>query len=283
MTGLVRAFDLLIDSEIAVPGALPERNPREADVVIRLGSVGGDYPGPGVGSYRLGPTGLLFDAPGIARYEVDARTIIVESTPDSDPEAASALLIATALPALLWLRGSFVAHACAFRPPYAEKALAVTAPSGGGKSTLLRHVAAMNAAAVADDVLRLEPGGEDVVGSGLAGGLYLGTVPGRRFHAVDRSLSRAPVHALIGLVEGTETAAPQRLGKQAAAALLMASRHRPRIPTLLDRTAAVFAQAALLASSLSIYRMTVRRGDGPGTVAEALFAGVDMREEREHG
>lgn len=274
----LRAFGLRIHSDVHVPGGLADAGGDAPEIVVRRGRIGSRYDGAADGPYRLGAAGLSFEAPGVARYAVETASIVVEALPDADDEAVSALLVATALPAMLWLRGRFVVHACAFVPKGWDRAIAITAPSGGGKSTLLHQAALRGAAVVADDVLCVEADAGGAIGSGLAGGYFLGPGDGRAFRAADRSLPTAPIAALVDLAMGEDQPTFERADPQAAVALLMHARHRPRVPRLLGRLAGTLDAAALLARRLPIYRMTTGRDDDPAATAEILVAAIGERQ-----
>lgn len=152
---LVRAFGLTIDTAFDLPGAVPT-GCSQPDVVIVEGAIPPQHVAQSSGPYALIGSRLLFAAEGVARYLIGDRRIVVDPAGLRDDEHIAALLIATALPALLWMRGVYVLHAAAFVLPGAERAIAVTAPSGGGKSTLLAEALRRGARMVADDVLGLD-------------------------------------------------------------------------------------------------------------------------------
>ena len=224
-----------------------------------------------LGPYRLAGDSLVFELPRIARYRCDAGArIIVERLGETPERVAAAYLIATALPALLWMRGEIVLHAAAAVLPGALGAVAIGGASGSGKSTVLRALVAAGASVVADDSLCLRLVGPDLRVSGLAGGYF---VPGadddivRAFQDVpgDRRLASAPLAGLMMLGPRTSSGEPalRTLGGVAALEALLASRHRPRIPTLLGNNRALLPVLARLSATLPIHLWN-RRDGAPG-------------------
>ncbi len=271
---LVRAFGLNIDTAFDLPGAIA-MDPAVAehitvDVVIAEGAAELADATAVRAPYALARDRLLFTADGVARYLCSGgnRIAIAPHLP-LDAEHISALLIATALPALLWMRGRYVLHAAAFVPRGADGAIAISAPSGGGKSTLLAEALSRGAHMIADDALSLDTTGPSLNGSGLAGGYCLpdGSIT-RHFVAVDTAHAHpsAPLETLV-ILDRSGHGPPQleRLTAVAAIEALLAARHRPRVPTLTADPRAHLAQTGLLAQRLAIYRLTVGTADPAAT------------------
>ncbi len=276
---LVRAFGLIIDTGFDLPGAIAV-DPAVAeliapDVVIAEGAAELTDATATLSPYALAGDRLLFTADGVARYLCCGGShIAVAPQPPLDAEHVSALLIATALPALLWMRGRYVLHAATFVPRGSDGAIAITAPSGGGKSTLLAEALRRGAQMIADDALSLDTTGPSLHGSGLVGGYHLPNGNGqRRFIAVDIAQGRptAPLETLVIL--GRSGDGPPHLARLApvpAFEALLAARHRPRVPTLIADPRTHLAQTGLLAQRLAIYRLTVGTAD-PATTFKLLM------------
>ena len=267
---LVRAFGLNIDTGFDLPGAIAV-DPAVAegitvDVVIAEGAAELADATAVRAPYALARDRLLFTADGVARYLCSGGNhIAIAPHQPLDVEHISALLIATALPALLWMRGNYVLHAAAFVPRGADGAIAISAPSGGGKSTLLAEALSRGAQMIADDSLSLDATGPSLNGSGLAGGYCLpdGSIT-RHFVAVDTAHGRssAPLETLV-ILDRSGNGPPhvERLSTVTAIEALLAARHRPRVPALIADPRAHLAQTGLLAQRLAIYRLTVGTAD----------------------
>ena len=269
-THWLTAFGLLLHSELPVPGAQPAE-PGKPDLTITQsaqakGAPGLDsetwVPAPGADStpYRYDGSSLLFTMPNVARYRCQAgRPLTVEPFPGADPEEVSALLIATAIPAALWMRGDLVLHAAGFILPGHTRAVAFAGPSGSGKSTLLRHLVAQGATAVGDDTLCLREQDSKLIVSGL---------PACTQHRVHGSPSRtlrpippaqqsgaAELSALI--VAGPEQTRTRLRGPDALAAVLR-NLHRPLVPEILAIQPALFGRLVALVQRLPVYSMQCR-------------------------
>jgi hypothetical protein len=214
--------------------------------------------------------GLCFVCPGVASYRISAHAITVAPDPDAPPEMVTGMLVATALPALLWLRDRFVLHAGAVRLP-GGGALAIAGASGSGKSTILAQLVDAGAALIGDDTIAFsrETG---IEASGLGGGWFAARDDaGRRFVSVDagQSLASAPISAILTLDAPTEGETSfARLDPVAAVTSLLTHRHRPRVPALLGRTAEVLRDATLLAGAIPLYSWRRRTGAVMLTPAE---------------
>lgn len=253
---LVRGFGLVIQSDIAVHGAMTDvAGP--AAISVELGSarpwqvVVDDPP------YRVASVDRFdFTVPGLARYTcIDRRRIVVDALPGADAAHVSEMLIATALPALCWARGGIVLHAAAAVFPGFEAAVAVAGPSGSGKSTWLAAAVREGARVVADDALHLQNVDGQFMASGLPGGWFRRYGPRdheREFCPVppDRQCAAAPLEAITVLDDG-----PVRKlqGTEGLTALLQ-FRHRPRIPRLLGLEAGLLADLGMAAQSVAVLR-----------------------------
>lgn len=275
MTALYRAYGLTIASTLEIPGGLPvAANGGLADIDVREGPVAVE--GEQFGPYRLRDDGrLVFEAAGVARYLCDAGSVTVERYgPDKD-RATAGYLIATALPAVLWMRGEIVLHAAAALMPGAEAAVAIMGVSGSGKSTVLQAMVAMGARIVADDTICVRRTGRGVEASGLAGGYFLSARP-RVFHAVPGGLDSAPLAGMVLLETPRVAGAPEIEpgSRLEALTLLIANRHRPRVPVILGLQPQLMLPMAEIAGALAVHRW--RRREGATALTPEEIALLDL-------
>ena len=275
-------FGLIIDSTLPLPGAEPLEaagDPPHADLIIRAGSAQITRSGRR-GPYSWAPGAMVFDMPAVARYlcHDHGRQLTVEPAPLASPDEVAAMLIATALPLALWMRGDLVLHTATVILPGRQHALALAGPSGIGKTTLLHALVEAGSSVLGDDTLCLRslPGQTELEASGLPACLQLrpdhDSVPngGPDPHAPRVA---APVPAAqqrrTGILRTMVVLEPARLGTgpalrrlRGAEALtaLLRSRHRPRIPVLLGRQPELLATIARLAAETRIYSFQ----PGPG-------------------
>lgn len=245
-------FDLILHSEIAVPGAAPCPPQPMADIRITRGSV----PGTGGAMVSTGPDhSLLLDLAPTARFRCTADSIVVEPLPGAEQAWVSVLLIASALPACLWARGEPVLHASVMVPAGASRAVAICGGSGSGKSTALAVMLARGAKAVGDDTVRIVSAGEALVASGLPAAYR------RRRNAQDKERETLPVapdrqcaHAQLEAIflprHAGEGEAPrfERLTGVAKLPALLSQLHRPAMPQALGIEAQLLPQYARLAA-----------------------------------
>ncbi len=232
----------------------------------------------GAGPYRLTPESLLFTMPGVARYRCrrDGRALTVEPEPKAADEEITAYLLATALPALLWLRETVVLHAAAAVLPGSQSAVALAGASGTGKSTLLRRLLETGASAVADDCLALRDCCAHPVASGLPGATQLVTNGQRVFVPVasDRQLGSARLTRLVELRPGAPDSTPRRLRGPESLAALLRNLYRPRIPRLLALDAMVLRTLAATTDKIEIYSWSAEaaRSSSPAQLLQTLGA-----------
>lgn len=261
-------WDLTIRSAFRIAGAVPDPLAAHArmDVEVALGRVGPAAPMRESGPYRLTADALVFAAPGVASYRIEPPgRVIVEPCPGSSAGAVADLLIATALPALLWARGDLVLHGAAAALPNGA-VIAVLGPSGAGKSWLMERLLDAGSRLIADDSIRVTGRSGRPVIAGLPGTCWRTTgaapdAPRREIEVpADRRLARARLGGIVELVpDGPQPAMAE--DAVAALATLLRHRHRPRVPTLLGRDAEVLAALARVAGCVPVHRWPVRGTD----------------------
>lgn len=238
---LLRGFGFNLVSDLAIPGAVPlgRRKPVEP---IRITACRGALSKAPL--YRISSQELHFACPGIADYRIEREAIHVTAPAPLNAEVA-ALLIATALPGLLWMRGRFVLHAAGLVLGRDESVVALAGSSGAGKSTVAAHLIAKGARLVGDDTLAIEFDEGTVRASGLAGGQFLRRQSDRRFQPLPAA-SRSAGGKLAGIIlldsQVAVDSTPRQKAVDAVQALLH-HRHRPAIPDLLGLRSQVMQQA----------------------------------------
>lgn len=275
-------YGLRLDSQLAVPGAVPDDRDGPSDLSILRDppQSTGDAP-----VYVQTDAGLCFVCPGVASYRIAAQSIRVAPDPDAWPDVISGMLVATALPAWLWLRGRFVLHAGAVQLS-GGGAIAIAGASGSGKSTILAQLAAAGAALIGDDTIVFSRD-TGALASGLGGGWFAAAADAgaRQFVTVDagQSCTSAPIAAILLLDRRRETdGGLVRIDPVAAVAALLTHRHRPRVPALLGRTVEVLRDATLLAGTIPLYSWRRRAGVATLTPAEwAMLERIGMGKEIE--
>lgn len=263
-------YDCVIESDIDIFGADP------------CGADGADLPdirvtaqpalsisAPDACIYRWTGEYLDFQPPGVGRFRCrDGDSIEVVATPGADPEMIRALLIATALPALLWMRGAFVLHAAAVLLPGQDRALAIAGPSGAGKSTLVGQLIARGAHLIADDTVRLSLAEDGAVSaSGLPGGYFIrndgDAERAFREAPAEKRRRRAPLGALVFLSRHPESASSiTGLSAVGTVERLLANRHRPKVVDILGRQVSVLRDCASIAHRVLAYDWR-REENGP--------------------
>lgn len=267
-----RAFGLTIASEFDIPGAIQLTHAdANADIVIREGNSAIGLAEAVNGPYTRNGKALLFDAMGVARYLASTpQQLFIEPYEGADPDYICKLLIATALPMMLWMRGGVVMHAAGIIPAGTDRAIAIAGPSGIGKSTLALRFMDLGARLVGDDSLWLTLSDGKPAVRGLTGMAFQSNEPGgprTDFNIPPQSqVEEARLGAIITLrTTNSETPeAPQRLHGVAAIEALLRNRHRPKIPAILGLEAALLPQCILHCQTLPIYEIPVRYGDAAG-------------------
>jgi hypothetical protein len=275
------AYDLVIESEVGIPGAIPlEPDTAVApDLTIEIGPADIGGAAAANGAYRYLDDRLLFSAPGAARFLCEAGgKVVVDPAPNADTGEIEALLVATALPAILWMRGRFVLHAAAVLMPGRDAAIAIAGPSGVGKSTVLDQLVARGAAVLADDSVSVARGAPGPIASGLPSAYFLRAddPADRRPRAVPRErwTRSARLGAIVALQRSADCPAPSfnRLDPVGAIEQALRNRHRPRIPAILGREQHTLEDCAFLASQAPIYLW--RRGSGAIRLADDEIAAL---------
>lgn len=214
---------------------------------------------------------LCFAAPAVAEYRCTPTLIAVTPFVGAPDAMIEALLIATALPATLWLRGDVMLHAAAVVPHDRadDAALAIAGASGSGKSRLVAAFLARGAALVADDSIAVRHEHGQVRCAGLAGGYHLGGHLGRHlepnpatrdateraFHPVAEHRARrsARLAAIVVLEDDPQTGRTRLHGVEAIEALL-ANRHRASVPRRCGLEPRALRDVAQCARTISIWK-----------------------------
>jgi hypothetical protein len=163
------AYNLSIDSQLALPELLPDdggRGDDAADVAIVLRPVAADgLPG----GRQLGPflwadrRSLWLHVPHVARFLVqDGTQIHVDAEPGIDADSIRVFLLGSAFGALLSQRGYLVLHGNAIR--IGDQCMVCVGPSGAGKSTLAAGFMQRGYPVLADDVLPVDASGRALPG-----------------------------------------------------------------------------------------------------------------------
>lgn len=254
-------WSLRIRSELAIAGAVPAEGAAAPDVMVSLGAAE-TLTGSTRFPYIFGDGTILFEPPGVGRYRIEPDRIIVEPAPGAAEDDVAALLVATALPALLWMRGCFVLHAACVVGAR-EGAFAFAGASGTGKSLLSASLVREGRSLVGDDTVILTTEGAQVIAAGLPGGQFVADVEtlslAERAYAEvppEQRRGEAPLKAICLLrpADGTEPGLTRLESVQSVAALL-ANRHRPAVPRGLRLEARSLEQAGNIAGLVPIYAL----------------------------
>lgn len=268
MHPVCRAYGLLIRSAWPLPGAMAiiadEQDYAAApDIEIIEGSAALVGVAEESGPYRYTPNKLVFERRGVARYLCEeGKRIVIEPFAGAREFDIVGSLIATALPATLWMRGEIVLHAAAAVLPSSACAIAIDGPSGSGKSTILDRLVAAGARVVGDDTLCVRSVGNVIQVSGLSAAYFLrDAASDTAEERVLRTVSEARQLPSADLAAFAVLAMPRqdngfgfcKLQGYDALEVLLNGRHRPRIPRLLQSDACLLPSFAELAQKISVY------------------------------
>lgn len=249
-------FGLRMTSDLPVPGALPgDSGDTGRAITVALRAL--DAPSPEMGFSRDGEAIAYRHHCGLFRCEKER----IDVDPDEQAELPDLgeLLVANALPALLWLQGAFMLHAACVRLP-GGPAVAIAGPSGAGKSRLAASQVAAGAELIGDDSLALFATDQGILAKGLPGGWFARSPDGteRLFMHTVTGAARGECLLDLLVVLGGESGETTRLSPIAAIEQLLHHRHRPQVPLLLGRQAEVLAQAATIARRLPIAQIAAQ-------------------------
>lgn len=161
-----RAYNLVIESPLAL-APLPEAGlGRTPDVLIRTGSV----PSEGIPAARhrrvfaqVGQHAVWLDVKGIARFLIErGETITFDPYPGVDDDSLRLYLLGSGLGAILHQRGNLVLHANAIR--IGDGAVLFAGASGAGKSTTAAVFHQQGYQVIADDVTAVDQEGRVIGG-----------------------------------------------------------------------------------------------------------------------
>jgi hypothetical protein len=249
-TGTQFGFGLRMTSDLPVPGALAGDN-SDTGPAIRIALGASNAPLPELGFSRDGDAIVYHHPCGLFRCSHDR--IDIAPGEQSGLQDLGELLVANALPALLWQQGAFMLHAACVRLPDGPT-VAIAGHSGAGKSRLAARLVAAGAELIGDDSLALTAADQGIAAKGLAGGWFARSPDGseREFKPAPTSQARGECVLDLLVVLSGESGDAASLSPIAAIELLLHNRHRPQVPLLLGRQAAVLAQAATIARRLPI-------------------------------
>ncbi|MDO8653364.1 MAG: hypothetical protein Q7R66_14355 [Undibacterium sp.] len=269
---------MIIDSTLEIPGAIPiiagvDANGEEVDITIRMGELPSELNiEKHLEPYSWSPGQIVFDMPSVARYLCERGVaIIIEPAAGAEKRAIEEMLIATALPVLLWMRDQIILHASCLIPVGLTASIAISGPSGIGKSTLLEQFYARGAKVVGDDTILLCLNNGVAVASGLPCSIQARTANSATRHemfvAKERTLASSPLAALFLLTRTPTQSSNQSpfvelKGAEAILAIL-AQRHRARVLSLLGKEATVFKTITSILSqkTFKIFAWYRREGD----------------------
>jgi hypothetical protein len=270
VTQSFRAFDLLIASAMKLPGAIPVADGRP-DIEVIFGPAEVPFGALIDGAYAFAKDTIVFAPPGVARYRChQGRIVEVAPAAGSAPDDVLVQLTANVMPALIWMRGDLVLHACCAR--LGASAIAVCGPSGSGKSTVLRAMLELGAASIADDALRIAASSN--CGSGLPG-LTMEVDQDQRIArpiGPRRTGASAPLAAIMVLDHPADAGPPafERLRGGAVVEALLRNLHRIKVPRRLGIMPQVLRAIAGL-SVLPVYAWRRARGETGLQAREVQF------------
>jgi len=146
---------LSVSSQIRLPGAISREAAGECEVVVRLGSIPGEFPDEAAKlHHRVMGSVFFYNVPQLARYLVSHGKDILVDIHEGSNESDAALFVLTMFGVLLHQRGDLVLHASAIAID--GRAMIFCGPSGAGKSTLAASLMNRGLRIVSDDLCRIE-------------------------------------------------------------------------------------------------------------------------------
>ena len=264
-------FRQVLDSAIAIPGAIAPPDTDVSTPALSITATTGPAPCPG-DLYRCEGDAFIYSLADTVSFRCTPRNIGITAPGDADPALIAELLIANALPAVLWQQGSFMLHAAAIVLPGQTGAIAIAGASGMGKSSVAAALLAHGAKLVGDDTVAIDCGAAGVTASGLPGGLFDAIVSGepRGFRpvATDRSIPSAPLAGIVLLADREAAFRFEPVTRLRAVELVLAQQHRPGIPSLLGLRQNVVTRAVAVARSVPVALWHRRAGDKTMTTDE---------------
>lgn len=264
-TGTQFGFGLRLACDLPVPGALPgDKDDDGAVVRIALQPLGENTAELG---FSRQDDAIVYRHPcGLFRCE-DNR-IDIDPGEQGGLQDLGELLVANALPALLWQQGAFMLHAACVRLP-GGPAVAIAGHSGAGKSRLAARLVEAGAELIGDDSLALYAADQGILAKGLAGGWFARSPDGAEREFKPAATGRARGECVLDLlvILGGESDEADRLSPILAIEQLLHNRHRPQVPLLLGRQAEVLAQAATIARRLPISQIAAQGLIDPDPIA----------------
>ena len=253
---LLHGFGLTIVSDLPVPGAVAAGPGAVPDLTIAC--IKGAEPAGAL--WRQEGDAMIYAPAGVGIFRCTPNRIDVGLREGADPSLAAELLVANALPAVLWQRGRFVLHAAAVVLPGMAGAIALAGASGSGKSSLARALVGHRARLIGDDSIALD----GMIASGLPGGTF-GAIHADRTRAflgvpADRQAHSVPLAAIVVLGARGPASSFARADSARAVELVLAQRHRPGIATLLGRRREAFEAAVAIARAVPVLIWTRRAG-----------------------
>ncbi|MBD3730133.1 MAG: hypothetical protein IE933_10545 [Sphingomonadales bacterium] len=253
---LLQGFGLAINSDLSIPGAVPAPSDTRAGGAIRITLGDDSHVGEPRPVFRRDGDTLHFAPLDLGEYVISRDAIHVAKRPGADIGHVAQLLVATALPGLLWMRGKLVLHAAGVVLPGTDRIIALVGDSGAGKSTIARYLLDRGARLAGDDTLALAPTDDVISADGLAGGLFLGRDSDRTFLPIAKSLQAEgrALGAILLLDPRREMPVTGPLSGVEAVQAILSHRHRPTIPLLLGMRGQVMQLAGRIAQQVPVLR-----------------------------
>ena len=277
-----QAFGLLLQSSVEVPGGLPASLTGQPDLRIANGVVQAALGGRQLGPYTASADGLTFTKSGVAQYlcRDGGRTITIDPVPSAAELDISSYLIATAIPAALWLRGEVVLHGGAAVLPGRQRAIVLLGASGSGKSTVLKALVDAGGSIAAEDSVCLRASNGRYSAAGLPACLFLRepgaalSQPRQRYDVPARQqLCRADIAAIVVLQQSSATGSPaiRRAGPLESFEAVVRHLHRGNVPRLMGATPALLPRLAAIARSVPVYFAETPHGQ-TARIVDAFYA-----------